>query len=484
MKTKATILVLIAALFAVSYNQQVLAQSKTQLGRSLTKRTMIYSLAYEAVIWSVPAIQSMQIKKELFEKSGNKNSLGYISGDVSGKMVVPTFNNVSAPVFGNLDLKDGPMVIEFPAASEKGKYFGSILDVWESPIEDFGPAGIDKGKGGKFLLTPPGYSSKVPTGYIEIPCPSYNVHFFLRSIPMSQGKKGYQDAVKYALTLKAYPLAEVDKAITNWFDLSTVEGYFWACPIPEQHDIFGLIDDLVQDDVVLREDLVMYGILKYLGLEKGKSFMPNDYTREILVEGARDAYAEMETYLGSGKAFEQYWEGTSWGAFRLTPEIMKTAGTYKFDEYMDYHARAMDYAYFAAALPKHFNPEGGGATFYVMTATDKNSKAINGRNYYKLKVPANVPVADFWALTMYSTKYRTYTDSEKFSLSSLDNLQINSDGTLDIYIGPSPPIGKESNWLGTVKDDGIFFIFRFYGPEKAILEKTWKLPDFEKIKKY
>ena len=212
--------------------------------------------------------------------------------------------------------------------------------------------------------------------------------------------------------------------------------------------------------------------------------MPNDYTREILVEGARDAYAEMETYLGSGKAFEQYWEGTSWGAFRLTPEIMKTAGTYKFDEYMDYHARAKDYAYFAAALPKHFNPEGGGATFYVMTATDKNSKAINGRNYYKLKVPANVPVADFWALTMYSTKYRTYTDSEKFSLSSLDNLQINSDGTIDIYIGPTPPKGKESNWLGTVKDNGIFFIFRFYGPEKAILEKTWKLPDFEKIKKY
>jgi hypothetical protein len=255
---------------------------------------MIYSLAYEAVIWSVPAIQSMQIKKELFEKSGNKNSLGYISGDVSGKMVVPSFNNVAAPVFGNLDLKDSPMVIEFPAASEKGKYFGSILDVWESPIEDFGPAGIDKGKGGKFLLTPPGYSSKVPTGYIEIPCPSYNVHFFLRSIPMSQGKKGYQDAVNYALTLKVYPLDEADKAVTNWFDLSTVEGYFWACPIPEQHDIFGLIDAFVQEEVVFREDLVMYGILKYLGLEKGKSFMPNDYTREILVEGARDAYAEME----------------------------------------------------------------------------------------------------------------------------------------------------------------------------------------------
>lgn len=484
MKNKELFLVLVATLFFVVSNQLVKAQSENTLRHSLKMSQLTSSRAYEVVIWSVPAIQSMQIKKELFEKSGKKNSLAYISGDATGKMVVPTFNNVSVPVFGNLDLKDGPMVIEFPAASEKGKFFGSILDVWESPIEDFGPAGLDKGKGGKFLLTPPDYKGKVPVEYVEIPCPTYNVHFFLRSIPMSKGKKGYQDAVNYALTLRAYPLDETDKTVTNWFDLSTIKGYFWACPLPGEHDIFGLIDDLVQDEVVLREDLVMYGILKYLGLEKGKSFKPNAYTRELLDEGARDAFADMETYLGSGKAFEQYWEETFWGSFRFTPEIMKTRGSYKYENYMDYHARAKDYAYFAAALAKQFNPEGGGATFYVMTATDKNSKAINGRNYYTLKVPANVPVADFWALTMYSTKYRSYTDSEKFSLSSLDNLQINADGTIDIYIGPMPPIGKESNWLCTVKDKGIFFIFRFYGPEKAIYEKTWELPDFEKIKKY
>ncbi len=198
---------------------------------------LTYSRAYEAVIWSVPMIQSMQIKKELFEKSGKKNSLGYISGDATGKMVIPTFNNVSAPVFGNLDLKDGPMVLEFPAASEQGKYFGIVFDVWDGAIEDFGPAGIDKGKGGKFLLTPPDYRGEVPDGYTQIAGPTLNVHFFLRSIPVSKGKKGYQDAVKYALTLKAYPLSEADNnPKTSWFDLSTVDGYFWACPLPEEHN--------------------------------------------------------------------------------------------------------------------------------------------------------------------------------------------------------------------------------------------------------
>jgi len=462
---------------------KIIAQSKTAMGNSLRYSWLIYTWAYESVIWSVPAIQSMQIKKELFEKSGKKNSLGYISGNATGKMVIPTFNNVSAPVFGNLDLKDGPMVIEFPAATEKGKFFGSILDVWDSAIEDFGPAGIDKGKGGKFLLIPPDYQGKVPAGYTEIPCPTYNVHFFLRSIPMSKGKKGYQDAVKYALTLKAYPLTETNKAATNWFDLSTVKGYFWACPLPGEHDVFELINALVQEEVVFREDLAMYGILRYLGFEKGKSFRPDDFTRELIDGAAKDAFANMEKYLGSGHAFNQFWEGTSWGAFRFTPEILKTGGTYKFDEYMDYHARAMDYSYFAVALTKYYNPEGSGATFYVMTATDKDGKPINGRNNYKLTVPANVPVREFWSLTMYSTKYRSYIDSERFGLSSLDNLQVNTDGTVDLYVGPKPPKDKESNWLETVKGDGIFFIFRFYCPGKAVLNKTWKLPDFEKIKK-
>jgi hypothetical protein len=482
MITKSIILIVTLSICVVLPNK-LLAQSKTTLGSSIRESWVLYTWAHESVIWSVPAIQSMQIKKELFEKSGKKNSLAYISGDATAKMVMPTFNNVSAPVFGNLDLKDGPMVIEFPAASEKGKYFGSILDVWDSPIADFGPAGIDKGMGGKFLLIPPGYEGNVSSGYTEISCPTFNVHFFLRSIPMSKGKKGYQDAVKYALTLKAYPLAEANKAATNWFDLSTVEGYFWACPLPREHDIFELIDAFVQEEVVFREDLVMYGILKYLGIEKGKSFNPDDYTREILNGAAKDAFVNMERYLSSGKAFEQYWEGTSWGAFRFTPEILKTGGTYKFDNYLDYHARAKDYSYFAAALPKHFNNEGGGATFYVMTSTDKDGNPINGKNNYKLTVPANVPVKDFWSLLMYSTKYRSYTDSERFGLSSQDDLQINTDGSVDIYIGLEPPAGKKSNWLGTVKNDGIFFIFRFYGPEKIILDKTWRLPDFEMIKK-
>ena len=43
------------------------------------------------------------------------------------------------------------------------------MDCWQSALEDVGPAGVDKGKGGKYLIFPPGYKDKVPDGYIALP---------------------------------------------------------------------------------------------------------------------------------------------------------------------------------------------------------------------------------------------------------------------------------------------------------------------------
>jgi hypothetical protein len=48
------------------------------------------------------------------------------------------------------------------------------------------------------------------------------------------------------------------------------------------------------------------------------------------------------------------------------------------------------------------------------------------------------------------------------------------------YFGPTAPAGKESNWVPTKAGGRFEVLFRFYGPEKPLFEKTWKLPDIEK----
>ena len=60
-------------------------------------------------------------------------------------------------------------------------------------------------------------------------------------------------------------------------------------------------------------------------------------------------------------------------------------------------------------------------------------------------------------------------------------LKINEDKTVDIYFGPKAPNGKESNWIPTKAGEKFEVLFRFYGAEKPIFDKTWVLPDVEKI---
>jgi len=77
-------------------------------------------------------------------------------------------------------------------------------------------------------------------------------------------------------------------------------------------------------------------------------------------------------------------------------------------------------------------------------------------------------------------KRQPFPDLPRPTLDSLDTeLRENADGSVDIYIGPKAPAGQESNWLHTPAEKIWFSWFRFYGPEKPLFDKTWKMPDIE-----
>ena len=67
-------------------------------------------------------------------------------------------------------------------------------------------------------------------------------------------------------------------------------------------------------------------------------------------------------------------------------------------------------------------------------------------------------------------------------IGSMDNPEVNADGSVDIYFAAKPPKGKENNWVPTNAEKGFFVVFRFYGPEEGYINKTWVLNDFELIK--
>ena len=136
---------------------------------------------------------------------------------------------------------------------------------------------------------------------------------------------------------------------------------------------------------------------------------------------------------------------------------------------------AYSFAFFSA---KHL----GAGEYYLLTIRDKDGKAFDGGNY-RLTCRANVPVKLYWSVTAYDrVTHGLIRDPPWSSRSShTPGLQKNADGSVDIYFGPAPA-GKESNWVPTSANGKFEVLFRFYGPEKPFFDKTWKLPDIEKVK--
>jgi hypothetical protein len=112
------------------------------------------------------------------------------------------------------------------------------------------------------------------------------------------------------------------------------------------------------------------------------------------------------------------------------------------------------------------------------TYVDANGQPLSGAHTYRLRVPANAPVREFWALTIYDKDTAAlFRESTRLTLGSLDKgLHKNADGSVDIYIGPKAPAGQESNWLYTPSGKGWWPWFRLYGPEQAFSTRYGSYP--------
>jgi hypothetical protein len=127
----------------------------------------------------------------------------------------------------------------------------------------------------------------------------------------------------------------------------------------------------------------------------------------------------------------------------------------------------------------------GAGSQYLMAFKDGAGQPLDGAKTYTLHLPPNIPVKNFWSLVVYDNQTRSMlqTDQQFPSVGSQKKgIVINSDTSVDVYFGPQPPAGKESNWVQTVPGKGWNLILRLYGPLEPFFDKTWKPGEIEVVK--
>jgi len=445
-----------------SYNSADLAE------RAIQRR------AIEAAIWGMPAVNYHLMYQEMVNKvKGDFNQVLYWSRllDWRNQTLTPNPDVIYLmPFFNTKDT--GPVVLEIPAADD-GLINGSIMNYWQAAIEDVGPGGVDKGNGGKYLFLPPCYDkAKIPNGYIPMPSDTYQGYALLRSVLKSGSDADVTKAITYSKRVKLYLLSQAsDPPATKFVDAS---GVLFDSTIRYDLSFFESLNQMVQAEPWLERDKAMIDQLKTIGIERGKAFNPDNKTNEILKDAIQEAKAWLDIRY---ETLTPYYEGERW-FFPITEEMYQNVMSYwqTPDSFpVDIRGAVYTIAFFSA---KHL----GESQYYLMTTKDKDGNQLQGNVNYRLNVPANVPVTQYWSMTVYNRDTHAFIRNSRWvgRSSQTPGLQKNVDGSVDIYFGPTSPARGESNWVPTDPNGRFEVLARFYGPKEPLFDKTWKMPDIEK----
>jgi hypothetical protein len=423
----------------------------------------------QAYLTALPAV-SIQGFLKSYREIGPVNQTVLISEQLlDSKSLFLTANTTTPYTVLYLDTKDGPLVLEIPPA-----VLGPMDDAWFRWVSDVGVTGPDKGKGGKYLLLPPGYTGDILEGYFVARSRTFGNLLFFRTFLKDGDPKPGVDNVKEKL--RVYPLSQAANPPSTKF--INISGKAFNTIGPSDFSAFEYVNHVIQDEPSDALDASTLGVFAAIGIEKGKPFTPGARLKKILTEAAAvgDATARTLTYRTRVKG-AYFYPNSAW----MTAFI---GGSYTFEQngVLDADAKSMFFFYATGITPAMTEKMVGRGSQYAAAFVDAKGNPLDGSKTYKLHMPANIPAKDFWSFTVYDNQTRSMlqTDQQFPAVGSLTKgLLVNADGSADVYFGPEAPVGKENNWVQTIPGKGWNTLLRLYGPLEPWFDKTWRPGEFE-----
>jgi hypothetical protein len=431
---------------------------------------MDFQRACQLYLWGLPIVGFANLQVIL------EGTTGALPGDLTIYMgneqsVFLTPNAVTPYIAGYLDLaKTGPVEMDIPA----GAIAGSVMDFWQRPLSDLGVAGLDQGKGGKYVFVGPGQEVPAAEGAFVLRSPTFGVALFYRMLDPDQVK-----GEALAKRIRVYPRAKRDNPPATRFLKPDPDKFAKFTTMPRGMKFWDQLAAIIQREPVEDRDRFFMAMLRPLGIEKGKPFQPDERQKRILTEGAFVGEAMAKAFAFDARFPDACYRSDAQWDYYMLLDPMQDLPTYsEVDERAGYFYSALGVT--KAMLSK--TPGVGQA--FLGSFRDKEGHAFDGAKSYRLHVPPNPPAKQFWSVTLYDVDTRSIVLNEQHraQLGSRENLAKNADGSVDVYFGPTSPKGFEKNWIQTVPGQAWFAVFRFYAPTEAYFDKSWPLPDIEKVK--
>ena len=373
-------------------------------------------------------------------------------GPVVGVVPAPNDDTIYATCF--LNLAQGPQIFTIPAT--QATYSLATMDVFGS----FFQTTIQKQTPGTYGLVPPGWQGTLPAGVTKVPVPYPVTVLFIRADKFKSGQDEISEAQAFRASLRLASLAAWEKnhsaGATQVLPPKTFapRAKAIADAAVESHTttFFRTLQAALRSPTTVplsASDLQLSSAFnRVLAAANKAARHGNNRPLSVLIKAARTAHAMIIGRFVSHvdrNRWVYFANIAAWGTAYLD-----RAATTEFLEFSNTAATAGYYTAF----------------------TDGNGAPLNGsrRRAYRLTFSTDqIPQAErFWSLTAYLPRGMTLVPNlaRKYVVASYTpGLHKNPNGSITIYIQPTPPPRKlMANWL-PVPRGPFSLVLRVYGPE-------------------
>lgn len=433
---------------------------------------MDFQRAVQCYLWGLPTVGMEELKQGIRRDTGVRNGDLAVLDGYRNLSVILTPNLVTPYILALINLAEtGPVVVDYPA----GMTAGALIDWWDRPITDVGLPGPDMGQGARFLFVGPGQEAPQVDGYRIFRSRTFNTLFFYRVLETDPAKA---DAL--VKSVRIYPFSQRENPPPMSVLVPKAEAEHRSQSHSRGLAYWERLAQAINIEPIEDRDRFFGAMLKFLGIEKGKPFNPDERQRQILTDAAFVGEA-----MAKASVFEKRMDGyryrpdARWDyiipAWFAVEQDVEDSTQFEERTTLFYEGIGMS----AGSLPK--TP--GIGQSYLAAYRDAEGYALDGGKSYRLHLPPNVPVNQFWSVTLYDIETRCLIQNEEqiADRSSRMDLVKNADGSVDLYFGPSAPKGMEKNWIPTVPGRAWFTYIRFFGPLEPLFNKTWCPEDIEKV---